>query len=93
MFIRGFKDISSLIHVITSVKRQFLLLDEHQEALKCLNKSVTTPLILEYYYFRHPFVVETDASSKGIGAVLAQKKVYGRIHLVQFTSITMNQTD
>lgn len=48
-----------------------------------------------YHYsnFHHPFLMETDASTKAIGSVLFQKREDGRSHPIQFSSRTMNDTE
>lgn len=44
-----------------------------QEAFSRLKQAMTSSLVLRLPKFREPFVVETDASDKGIGAVLMQQ--------------------
>ena len=45
-----------------------------QETFDKLRKLLTSALVLVYPNFRVPFVLETDASIAGLGAVLAQKQ-------------------
>ena len=45
-----------------------------QEALDELRINLTSPPVLAYLELEKPFVVETDASSVSVGAVLAQNK-------------------
>lgn len=44
----------------------------HEEAFHTLKQGLTTTPVLILPKFSKPFVIETDASSKGIGAVLLQ---------------------
>lgn len=47
---------------------------EHQEILERLIDMLTQPPVLAYPDFDHPFILHTDASQKGLGAVLYQKQ-------------------
>ena len=66
------------------------------EALEAFNtlkeKCVNTP-VLAFPDFKKPFLWETDASGKGLGAVLSQKQDYGRYHPVACASRNMNETE
>lgn len=42
--------------------------------------------VLTYPNFEHSFILETDASMKGLGAVLSQKSDDGRSHPIAYTS-------
>ena len=59
------------------------------EALEAFNtlkeKCVNTP-VLAFPDFKKPFLLETDASGKGLGAVLSQKQEDGRYHPVAYAS-------
>ena len=48
-------------------------------------KCITAP-ILAFTDFHKPFLLETDASEDGLGAVLSQKQEDGRYHPVAYTS-------
>ncbi|CDF33201.1 unnamed protein product [Chondrus crispus] len=64
-----------------------------QEAFDELRIKLTSPPVLAYPDFEKAFVVETDASSVSVGAVLAQKKEDGKIHPIQYASRTMNTSE
>ena len=49
--------------------------------------------ILSFPYFSKPFLLEMDASSKGLGAVLSQKQSDGRYHPSTYASCIMNETE
>ena len=49
--------------------------------------------ILAFPNFGKPFLLETDASSKGLGAVLLQKQSDGRYHPIAYTSRIMTETE
>ena len=46
--------------------------------------------MLAYPDFGHPFVLETDASVRGLGAVLSQKQADDRLHPVAYASHTLS---
>ena len=56
-------------------------------------RKLTTPPLLALPVFDVPFVVETDASSIAVGAVLARRKKDGNIHPVQYASRTITKTE
>ena len=66
------------------------------KALEAFNilkeKCVNTP-VLAFPNFKKPFLLEMDASGKGLGAVLSQKQDDGRYHSVAYASRTMNETE
>ena len=64
-----------------------------QEAFEEVKKKLTSPPVLAFSDFEKSFVVETDASSVDVGAVLAQHKEDGKCHPVQYASRTMNDAE
>ena len=63
-----------------------------QTAFNTLKNMLTTTPILAYPQFGSDaqFILETDASSFGLGAVLAQKQKDGQVHPVTYASRTLN---
>lgn len=79
-FIRHFADISIPLFLLTPPKPPFTWTLEAQQAFDTLKEALTMAPCLEYPNFDVPFiVVETDDSSKAVGAVLAHKQD-GRVH-------------
>ena len=59
---------------------------EVKEAFDILKMKCMTVPVLAFADFEKPFLLETDASSLGLGAVLSQKQDDGKFHLVAYAS-------
>ena len=59
---------------------------EHQESFDKLKEALISALILSYPDYTKPFLLETDASLKGLGAVLSQEDDEGNLYVVSYTS-------
>ena len=73
-----------------SSKTQFSRDSSYQSALESLIMYLTTPPILAYPDYRKPFVLHTDASEQGLGAVLYQKQD-GVMTVIGYGSRTLNK--
>ena len=54
--------------------RPVVWMEQHHKAVETLLDHLVSPLILRYPDFSKPFVLHTDASQEGLGAVLYQKQ-------------------
>ena len=59
---------------------------ETKEAFDILKMKCMTALVLAFADFEKPFLLETDASSLGLGAVLFQKQDNSKFHPVAYAS-------
>ena len=91
-FIRDFAHITVPLHALTSPKSPFGWTEEACEAFLRLKEALTTAPVLAFPDFDLPFIVDTDASSRAVGAVLAQKQE-GRIHPIQYASLSLNSAE
>ena len=66
---------------------------EALEAFDHLKAACFQALILAFPDFDKPFLLETDASGRGLGAVLSQKQADGWYHPIAYTSHVMNETE
>ena len=98
-FIKGFAHIAAPLYDLISgdnKDKKSEPVDLSPKALEAFNilkeKCVNAP-VLSFSHFKKPFLLETDASMKGLGAVPSQKQDNGRYHAVAYASQTMNETE
>ena len=98
-FIKGFAKIAAPLYDLTSgdnkdKKSEHVdLSPEALEAFDCLKAACLQAPILTFPDFDKPFFLETDASGRGLGAVLSQKQADGRYHPITYASHVMNETE
>ena len=63
-------------------KPTFVWTSEHQVAFDALKIALTTAPVLGYPNFNREFILETDASLKGLGAVLSQQDNTSKVHVI-----------
>ena len=92
-----------LIHPITTKKKYagvkvpplahnlppFQWTPEHQESFDKLKEALTVAPVLSYPDYSKPFILEMDASLKGLRAVLSQEDDEGNLHVVSYASHTL----
>ena len=69
------------------------LTPEAEEAVRILKEEITSAPVLVFPDFNKPFLLETDASKEGLGAVLSQKQDDGCYHPVAFGSRTLTSSE
>ena len=67
--------------------------DECQEAFDLLKETCTDTPILAYADYTRPFRLNTDASEKGLGAVLYQQQSDGTNRVIAYASRTLSKTE
>ncbi|KAG6438737.1 hypothetical protein O3G_MSEX000180 [Manduca sexta] len=74
-FVKDFATIAAPLHNLTKGKRnkKFVWSDEADKAFVHLKTLLTTTPVISCPNFTKPFIIQCDASNKGIGAVLCQK--------------------
>ena len=66
--------------------------DKEEKAFQFLKEKLMSTPILQYPDFSLPFILYTDASGSGLGAVLAQKKDK-KDHVIAYASRSMSKTE
>ena len=64
--------------------REFQWMPKHQQAFDALKKALVIASVLGYPDFNREFVLESNASLQGLGAVLSQET--GKLHVIAYAS-------
>ena len=98
-FIKGFAKIAVPLYDLTSrdnKDKKSEHVDLSPEALEAFDRLKAACLkapILVFLDFDKPFLLEMDASGRGLGAVLSQKQADGQYHPIAYASCVMNETE
>ena len=98
-FIKDFAKIATPLYDLTSgdnkdkKSEHVNLSPEAREAFYCLKAACLQAPILSFPDFNKPFLLEMDASGRGLGAVLSQKQADGQYHPIAYASPVMNETE
>ena len=98
-FIKGFAKIAAPLYDLTSgdnKDKRSEHIDLSPEALEAFDRLKAACLqapILAFPDFDKPFLLEMDASGRGLGAVLSQKQADGWYHPIAYASHVMNETE
>ena len=91
-FVKDFATVASPLHKLTEKGRQFLWSDDCQTSIEALQKCLITAPILAYPNAEEPFILDTDASNFGIGAVLSQK-IEGKERVIAYGSRCLSKAE
>ena len=92
-FISHFAKIAAPLHSLTRKDVDFVWTEECQAAFESLKKKLTEAPVLTYPDFDLGFVLETDASVRGLGAVLSQEQTTRRLHPIAFASRALSAAE
>ena len=85
-FVKGFATIAKPLHNLTKRNVSFEWKHEHQLAFDMLKEQLISAPIMTYPDFSKKFILATDASDWGIGAVLSQKDEGNLEHPIAYAS-------
>ena len=88
-FVPCFSSVAQSLYSLTKKDVPFKWTPECEEAFDRLESLLTEAPILAYPRFGQRFLVETDASGVGLGAVLSQVQLDGTIQPIAFASRTL----
>ena len=72
---------------------KFFWTSGHQKAFDALKLALTTAPVLGYPNFEREFILKTDASLRGLGAVLSQVDDQGKTHVIAYASQTLKPSE
>ena len=91
-FIRDFACISRPLHRLTEKNAPFRWTEECDNAFNWLKQLLISAPILSYPNFSKEFILDTDASNDGVGAVLSQRH-NGMEHVVAYASKSLTKAE
>lgn len=91
-FVKGFAEIARPLHQLTEKGRRFKWTEECQSAFEQLKLSLMSAPVLAYPDPRKTFILDTDASDAGIGAVLSQEEA-GQEHVIAYASRALTKSE
>ena len=88
-FVHNYADIAAPLTDLTSSKVTFTWSPQHQKAFETLRQALVSPPILDYPTHDDHFVLTTDASDVGLGAILSTLRGI----VVEYASRSLNSTE
>ena len=88
-FVHNYADLAAPLTDLTSSKVTFTWSPQHQKAFETLRQALISPPILDYPTHDDHFVLMTDASDVGIGAILSTH----RGTVVEYSSRTLSSAE
>ena len=85
-FISNYAKIAEPLYSLTKKNVSFCWTVSCQQAFDILETQLLTAPLLAYPDFKKPFTLETDASIKGLGAILSQVQNDGKLHPLAYAS-------
>lgn len=86
-FIKGYSSVAAPLHQLTSIKQKFDWSPTADKVFSTLKELFTTAPILMLPDTKRQFIMEVDASSSGVGAILSQRAEHdNKIHPCAFFS-------
>ena len=91
-FVKHFSKTAGPMTELMKKDKKFIWSDECKEAFETLKKKLTEAPVLGYPDYEQEFILFTDASGKGLGAVLAQKQD-GKEIVIAYASRSLNAAE
>ena len=92
-FIKNCSEMSKPLSQLTERNRPFKWTDQCQESFEALRRALASAPVLAFPDFSQTFILDTDASNHGIGAVLSQTHEVGgdQEQVVAYASRTLTR--
>ncbi len=92
-FIDGFSKLASPLTKLLKKEVSFYWDSSQEKAFQDLKMTLTNAPVLVFPDYNLPFVIYSDASALGIGAVLMQRDAHGRHRPVAYASRVLNRAE
>ena len=92
-FVKDFACRAKPLHQLTEKKTAFKWTSECQTAFEHLKRCLTSAPTLAMPNWSQPFIIDTDASDVGIGAVLSQVDQEGTEHVIAYGSRVLSKAE
>ena len=92
-FVQNFATIAKPLHRLTEKNSRFKWTEECQHAFDILREKLIYPPVLVFPDFSKEFILDTDASNSGIGAVLSQIQQDGSERVVAYASRVLTKAE
>ena len=90
-FVKNFAAIAKPLYQLTEKTARFTWTDKAQAAFEELRHHLVTAPTLTYPDYQQPFILDTDASDVGIGAILSQSQKDGSERVIAYASRTLSR--
>ena len=90
---KDFATIARPLHRLTERTASFMWTSDCQKAFNKLQQQLCSTPVLAYPDFKRQFILDTDASDVGIGAVLSQTDEEGRERVIANGSRVLSKTE
>ena len=91
-FIPGFSGLASPLHKLLKKDARYEWTNDQAQAFRGLKNKLISPPILRYPDYSREFILTTDASNEGVGAVLSQGEI-GKDLPIAFASRSLNKAE
>ena len=92
-FVHQFAATAQPLHQLTRKGAHLDWTQECQQSFDSLKNKLASAPVLNYPSLREPFVLETDASIRGLGAILSQTDSKGQTHPVAYASRSLTRAE
>ncbi len=92
-FVRNFASLASPLTRLLKKDVPFIWYDAQRQAFESLKHALTHTPVLAFPDYKKPFILCTDASSLGVGAVLMQVSESQRPHVIAYASRVLNSAE
>ena len=92
-FVQDCASIAKPLYQLTEHNRPFKWTDQFQDSFVVLRRALVSAPVLAFPNCSRMFILDTDASNQGIGAVLSQENDDGLEHVVAYASQALSKAE